>query len=213
VLVTVGGSLLFVHVLTSGLRSNLDNTLVGRAQTISGALDGSAVLLPDPLLDSSTRGIAEATADTFAVVRRPSGEIVTATGAPAPRIDLPASFRGILGGQLVKTTLKVGGEDYRVAALGVRRSDGTWLAISGASRRSSEETIHDLTRALLVAGPVLVLLVAVGSWVLAGSALRPVERMRRDAAAAAGTGRERGARARHERHVFPGPWPTAGFGG
>jgi two-component system OmpR family sensor kinase len=191
IVVALGGSLLFVHVLHAGLASNLDNTIVGRAQTISGALDGSAVLLPDPLLGNSTRGIAEATADTFAVVRRPSGEIVTATGAPAPRIDLPAAFRSIRGGELVKTTLEVGGERYRVAALGVHRSDGVWLALSGASRRSSDETIHDLSNALWVAGPVLVLLVAVGSWVLAGSALRPVERMRRDAAAAAGTGRER----------------------
>lgn len=179
-------------MLHAGLSSNLDNTLVGRAQTIAGALDGTAApRLPDPLLDTSTRGIAEATADTFAVVRPPHGVIVTATGAPAPRIDLPIRFRTIAGGQLLKTTLQVNGEDYRVAALGVRRGDGVWLAISGASRRSSEETIHDLSNALLVAGPILVLLVAVGSWVLAGSALRPVERMRRDAAAAAGTGRER----------------------
>jgi signal transduction histidine kinase len=192
VLVTVGGSLLFVSVLDAGLASNLDNTVVGRAQTIAGALDGVGTPdLPDPLLNSSTRGISQATADTFAVVRWPSGAIVTATGAPAPRIDLPAQFRTIRGGQLLKTTLEVGGERYRVAALGVRRPDGVWLAISGASRRSSEQTIQDLTNALLVAGPVLVLLVAVGSWVLAGAALRPVERMRRDAAAAAGTGRER----------------------
>jgi two-component system OmpR family sensor kinase len=192
VAVTLGGSLLFMHVLNAGLASNLDNTLVARAQTISGALDGvAAPSLPDPLAGESSRGIAEATADTFAVVRRPSGVIVTATGAPAPHISLPASFRTIHGGQLVKTTLEVGGERYQVAALGVKRTDGIWLAISGASRRSSEETIRDLSKALLVAGPVLVLLVAVGSWVLAGSALRPVERMRRDAAAAAGTGRER----------------------
>ena len=38
---------------------------------------------------------------------------------------------------------------------------------------------------------MLVLLVAAGAWVLAGAALRPVERMRRDAAAHGGTGGER----------------------
>jgi two-component system OmpR family sensor kinase len=191
VLVTVGGSLLFIKVLDAGLATNLDNTLVGRAQTISGALDGMDVHLPDPLVNVSTRGIAAATADTFAVVRRANGAIITATGVPAPRLDLPARFSSLRGGQLVKTTLLVGGEHYRVVALGVRRPDGVWLAIAGESRRAPQETIHDLTNALLVAGPVLVLLVAVGSWVLAGAALRPVERMRRDAAAHAGTGRER----------------------
>jgi two-component system OmpR family sensor kinase len=190
--VTLGGSLLFIGVAHRGLATNLDNTLVGRAQTISGALDGvAAPKLPDPLLDASTRGIAEATADTFAVVRQPDGVIRTATGAPAPSIELPAVFNTMRGGKLLKTTIKVGGEPYRIAALGVQRKDGVWLAIAGASRHASEQTIHDLQNALLVAGPFLVLLVAGGAWALAGAALRPVERMRRDAAAAAGTGRER----------------------
>ncbi len=190
--VAIGGSLLFVHVLRLGLSRNLDNTLVGRAQTISGALDGVASpRLPDPLLDSGTRGIAEATADTFAVVRRPDGAILTATGAPAPRIELPDQLRHLRSGVLVRTTVRVGDQPYRVAALGVGRKDGVWLAVAGASRRSTDETLRDLRNALFVAGPVLVLLVAAGAWVLAQAALRPVERMRRDAAAHAGTGLER----------------------
>lgn len=190
--VAIGGSLLFVHVLRSGLASNLDNTLEARAQTIAGALDGIAPpRLPDPLVDTGTRGIAEDTSETFAVVRRPDGQILTATGAPAPRLKLPSELRQVGDGGLLRTSVKVNGQDYRVAALGVKRPDGVWLAVAGASRRSTDEALHDLRNALLVAGPVLVALVAAGAWVLAGAALRPVERMRRDAAAHAGTGRER----------------------
>ena len=191
-MVAVGGSFLFVHVLHVGLSSNLDNTVVGRAQTIAGALDGvAAPRLPDPLLDASTRGVAEATADTFAVVRLPDGRVRTATGAPAPRLQLPDRVRNLPGGKLVSTNIRVGEETYRLSALGVQRKDGVWVALAGASTRSTDETLRDLRNALFVAGPVLVLLVAVGSWVLAGAALRPVERMRRDASAHAGTGRER----------------------
>ncbi len=184
--------MLFVHVLRVGLASNLDNTVVGRAQTIAGALDGVASpSLPDPLLDASTRGVAEATADTFAVVRPPSGSILTATGAPAPQLQLPGEIATIRGGQLITTNVHVGAQTYRLAALGVRRGDGVWVALAGASTHSTDETLRDLRNALFVAGPVLVILVAAGAWVLAGAALRPVERMRRDASAHAGTGRER----------------------
>ena len=50
---------------------------------------------------------------------------------------------------------------------------------------------------------MLVLLVAAGAWVLAGAALRPVERMRRDAAAHGGTGGERLAVPPHRRRAGP----------
>jgi two-component system, OmpR family, sensor kinase len=97
----------------------------------------------------------------------------------------------VRGGELVRTALAVNGQPYRVAVLGVQRKDGVWLAIAGASRRATDEALHDLRNALWIAGPVLVLLVAAGAWVLAGAALRPVERMRRDADAHAGTSYER----------------------
>ncbi len=72
--VGIGGSLLFVHVVRVGIANNLDNNLEARAQTIAGVLDGTAPpKLPDPLLDAGTRAVAQATAETFAVVRRPDG--------------------------------------------------------------------------------------------------------------------------------------------
>jgi signal transduction histidine kinase len=192
VVVAVAGALLFVHVLHAGLASNLDNTLEGRAQTISGALDGpNAPKLPNPQLDEGTRGIAESTADTFAVVRPPHGPIETATGAPAPALVLPKRLEHLSDGALVRTTIDVSGEPYRIAALAVQRKDGVWLAIAGVSRRATDETLQDLRNALWIACPVLVFLVAAGSWVLAGAALRPVERMRRDAATHAGTSYDR----------------------
>ncbi len=191
-MVAVAGSVLFVHVLRSGLASNLDDTLEARAQTVAGVLDGEGnPELPDPYLDGDARGIAEDTAETFAVLRLPNGTIRSATLARAPKLVLPASFAEVRGGEVVRTAVMVNGQPYRVSVLGVQRKDGVWLAIAGASRRATDEALHDLRNALWIAGPVLVLLVAAGAWVLAGAALRPVERMRRDADAHAGTGVER----------------------
>ncbi|HEX4016819.1 MAG TPA: ATP-binding protein [Frankiaceae bacterium] len=191
--VALGGSLLFVHVVRIGLGNNLDNNLEARAQTIAGVLDGTAPpKLPDPLLiDPSTRAVAQDTVETFAVVRRPDGTILTASGAPAPHLQLPAGLLDLRDGGLARTTIDVDSQAYRVAALAVKRPDGIWLALAGTSRRSNDEALHDLSNALFFALPVLVLMVALGAWVLAGAALRPVERMRRDAAAHGGTGGER----------------------
>ena len=191
-MVAVAGSLLFVHVLRSGLASNLDDTLEARAQTVAGVLEGPGeVELPEQYVDGDARGIAEDTAETFAVLRTPNGDIESATLARAPQLELPERLTEVRGGEIVRTAVMVDGQPYRVSVLGVERPDGVWLAIAGASRRATDEALHDLRNALWIAGPVLVLLVAAGAWVLAGAALRPVERMRRDADAHAGTGVER----------------------
>lgn len=190
--VALGGALLFVHVVRVGLTNNLDNNLLARAQTIAGVLDGTAPpRLPSPLLGAGARAVAQDTVETFAVVRRPDGAILTASGAPAPHLVLPPQILQLRPGGLARTTTEVGAQPYRVAALAVKRSDGIWLALAGTSRRANDEALRDLSRALFVALPILVLMVAAGAWVLAGAALRPVERMRRDAAAHGGTGLER----------------------
>jgi signal transduction histidine kinase len=59
------------------------------------------------------------------------------------------------------------------------------LAVAGTNVRDTEDVVHDVGHALLIVTPLIVFLAAIGSWVLAGAALRPVERLRRDASALA----------------------------
>ena len=102
--VGIGGSLLFVHVVRIGIANNLENNLEARAQTIAGVLDGTAPpKLPDPLIDAGTRAVAQATTETFAVVRRPDGMILTATGAPPPQhLVLPEQILQLQDGGLAR---------------------------------------------------------------------------------------------------------------
>jgi two-component system OmpR family sensor kinase len=186
-LLTVAGAAVFLFLLTSGLRSNLDGDLATRADTLATVLrdasdDAPLGTTPVPLLPirPSLRG---GPTDSLDLYRTPDGRLISATGVALPPLTLPPD----LGNPNVRGSSRgsgtVGRSEYRLAAVAVTRSDGTWLAIAAASRASSDEAVDEVARGLLVAGPLVVLVVAAGTWLLGGAALRPVDRMRRDAAA------------------------------
>src|SRR4051794_33121069 len=115
--------------------------------------------------------------------RAPDGRLISATGVALPPLTLPTDLGNpdVRGSSRGSVTL--GRSEYRLAAVPVQRADGTWLAVAATSRASNDEAVEEVARGLLVAGPLLILFVAAGTWLLGGAALRPVDRMRRDAAA------------------------------
>lgn len=64
--------------------------------------------------------------------------------------------------------------------LGVRAADGS-VVVAGASTEDEQETIAAITRDLAVGGTFALLAATAVGWVVAGLALRPVDRMRRQA--------------------------------
>ena len=75
------------------------------------------------------------------------------------------------------------GDDHDVVvAQTVRSPDGTRTVLVVASTEQAEGSVHDVAVALAGAVPVLVALSGVLAWVLAGRALRPVERIRAEVA-------------------------------
>ena len=81
-------------------------------------------------------------------------------------------------------TLKTPSGDWRV--LGVRARGGGVVAVA-RSLEPREETLHRLLHELTIAFPLALLLAAVAGYALAAGALRPVEAMRRRAAAVTAT--------------------------
>jgi two-component system, OmpR family, sensor kinase len=61
--------------------------------------------------------------------------------------------------------------------------DQTWVLLVAADLDQVDDASSDAETAFLVVVPVVVVLIAVGSWILSGAVLRPVERIRADAAA------------------------------
>jgi signal transduction histidine kinase len=76
----------------------------------------------------------------------------------------------------------VGADRTRVLAAPALRAGAPVVVAVGARTVVSDVAVERAELALLLGAPVAVLLAGVGAWVLAGAALRPVERMRREAA-------------------------------
>jgi hypothetical protein len=74
------------------------------------------------------------------------------------------------------------GAILRVRAMPVTRPDGTWVVAVGRSDETVEDAVDRVHHAIEFAGPPVVLLAGLAAWLVAGSALRPVERMRREVA-------------------------------
>lgn len=194
--VGAAGVVVFNALLRRGVAASVDTVLETRsAQAVSrfraGALTASTGWGTGDALSAQGGSGAEGRdeVDSFTALYRPSG----ALAASSPR----GAGAGLLGreqlddaraGALHLTVVADGSEPLRVMAVPVAGAGGTWVVAVGTSlvpaTAAADRAVHDLDLAALV----LVVLVAVGAWVLAGAALRPVERMRADAESLIGKG-------------------------
>ena len=74
-------------------------------------------------------------------------------------------------------------EPARLLAVPLRKNGRRLVLVVGATRENRAETLHALGTELLIAGPIALLLATLAGYALAGAALRPVDAMRREAAA------------------------------
>jgi signal transduction histidine kinase len=74
-------------------------------------------------------------------------------------------------------------EPSRLLASPVHRAGATVVLIVGATRQNHAETLAQFRDELVIAGPIALLLACLAGYLLAGLSLRPVEAMRRRAAA------------------------------
>jgi two-component system, OmpR family, sensor kinase len=121
-----------------------------------------------------------ATPDAFAQVLGPAGTVIaTSSGLRGPEL-VPASVRQSLGGRSRTYDQRIGpsGELLRVLAVPVQRADGRYVVAVGGSLATADAAVHRVRQGVLAAGILLVVGGSVGAWLLAGAALRPVERLR-----------------------------------
>jgi two-component system, OmpR family, sensor kinase len=114
------------------------------------------------------------------------GRVVDATGGPSTRSVLTGQeLARARGGAVVLDRESVPGleDEWRLLATPVQAGAQRFVVVVGASIEGREETVGMLGGLLLLGGPVALLLASLAGYGLAAGALRPVEAMRRRAAA------------------------------
>ncbi len=175
----LGGLGAFLYTrLGAELDQQIDTGLRSRAEVLAAGIGQGGLNFgdaPGALVDPR---------EAFAQVLDPSGAIVEASSAVVDAPLLPAgSLASVRRPMFIDRNIRGFAGRVRLLALPVRESGNPLYVIVGAALLSRDGALHRLLLLLALGGPVVLALTSVGGWVLAGAALRPVERMRREAAA------------------------------
>jgi two-component system OmpR family sensor kinase len=176
VLVAAG---VFVYVrVGDALRGTIDDNL--RAQATESAHDAGEGRLVDSDAAQGAR---------LAQLLTPGGAVARSSAAGlAPALE-PGDAARVAAGAVVLRTVHVAGRagDWRLLAVRAQEEGTPRVLVLLAPLADREETLHRLFVEFLVAGPIALLLASLAGYGVAAAALRPVESMRRRAAAITAT--------------------------
>lgn len=180
-LAVVLGGWIFVHQLRDGLHSSVDSSLRTRAdalvQTVGdarGAID---------FQDRGSTRLLDAK-EAVAQIVGPSGQLLESSEIAGRRVLVPPDVARRARARTVFTEGRLPDErqSVRLLATPVVRADGRWVVIVGTSLEAADDAVARVQTGLVFGGMFTVVLAAGGAWILGTLALRPVERMRRQAA-------------------------------
>jgi two-component system, OmpR family, sensor kinase len=178
--VVLAGTCWFVYArLESHLDSSLAQDLRLRAQ------DLAALVRHGGSLTAASGGRLVEPGESYAELLGASGRVLDAS-RPIGRTPLltPDQVRRALSREVTVDLPSVPGLDEPSRLLAIPL-DGKVLAV-GATLGNNSETLASLRDLLLIAGPIALVLATLAGYLLAGLSLRPVESMRRRAAAISG---------------------------
>jgi two-component system, OmpR family, sensor kinase len=182
ILVAVAG-LLGPRVLRASLVHAIDQDLASRATPI-----GRAVTDPDddPVDLGDLRDEVNSSPEAIAQVLDSGGRVLASSSGlrNRPLVPPPELARLAAGPVSFEQPLPSdAGEPIRVRAEAVTRPDGRYLVAVASSLATTEAAVDRVRTGIGVGGAIVLLLASLGAWLLAGAALRPVERLRAAVAA------------------------------
>jgi heavy metal sensor kinase len=168
------------------LRMSRELSMALRESLRARADDAAALIHRTPTRANRHRGFRLSDrAEEFVEVLTPGGAVVDSTqGAGGGRtVTRPELARAALGPTMLRGR-HVAGIKHRAllfARPAVDAGGRRLVVVVGASTEDRDDALDHLTRALVIGGPIALLLSSLLGYVLAASALRPVEAMRRRA--------------------------------
>jgi signal transduction histidine kinase len=177
ILLVALGTFVYLRV-SSDLLASVDAGLRSRAQVIldaASSLDAQSVVTAEgKLIDPD---------EAFAQVLDASGGIVEASSAVSDTPLLsPSEISAVVDPTFVTRTLDPTDDPVRLLAVAVDGSPGQ-VVVVGATLGDVTEATQQLLFGMATVGPLGLLVMTAAGWLLSGAALRPVEQMRREAAA------------------------------
>jgi two-component system, OmpR family, sensor kinase len=183
-LAAVGGAL-FVRSFRSGQIDSLERGLVAQADTLARQLRD-----PTEGLDLGVAGPTSpvATGEIVAQVLEVDGTAADSTreAGKKPVVDAATLARARQGRTFADVHLDRDREPFRVLAQPETIGNVDRVLVLGTSLEETNESVDRVRDDVLIWGSAAVVLAAIGGWLLATAALRPVEQMRREAAAISG---------------------------
>jgi signal transduction histidine kinase len=161
------------------LTTTLDRQLQLQAAELAPRAEGERSLLdPD----------AAGTVSVAQILSASGGDVVDTTRNGLPPMLSPGDVHRVLAGARISRNTRLAGLDHewRLIAFPVYVDEQRSVAVIAASLAERNETRNHLLGELLLIGPLALAIAALGGYLLAASALRPVEEMRRRAAAISG---------------------------
>jgi two-component system, OmpR family, sensor kinase len=167
--------------LSAANSHDLDLELRQRAQDLSGPVGSGDTSLSQ----LAGTGFIER-GESFAEVITPAGRVIQST----PTLHRHPLLSPVEAGRASRATITIDrpevpglDEPARMLATPVTHGGRTMVLVVGDTRENGLEVLRRIRNQLLVGIPLLVLLTFGGAYAVAGAALRPVETMRRRAAA------------------------------
>ena len=185
VLAAIGVTVLTL-LLQQGLRSNVDAGLRGQAAIQVADITASVgerqhpAPVVTPVGSPAFRTAAGALA-AFTATIDPRGRLTEARPTPLPEPALAGADPARPPAAPVFRTVSIAGAPFRVLIVPVHRGSRVWLVVAGTGLAAVDEASSEIRQALLIATPIVLVAVGLGAWLLSGGALRPVERLRREA--------------------------------
>jgi signal transduction histidine kinase len=181
----VAGAMLLRGTLQASLTRGVDNTARQGAREVVALINGNRRPPPDPL---------PVVAGTLTIqVLGPHGRIVDASPGADQLVPLlpPAQAAALARtGRAVLIDGRPFGIPYLMRVVAVPANGGQ-IVISAVAYTEVRDSMTALGRALIVAMPLLLLLLAGATWLVVGSTLRPIAALRRGAQMVTATGKAR----------------------
>ncbi len=179
-MLVLGGLGAFVYLrVGADLLASVDMGLRSRAQVIvDAAQERRSVLVDSPgnLIDQD---------ESFAQVLDPAGAVIDSSSAAteAPLLS-PRALRSVTRPTFfVRSVPRIDQDPVRVLVVPVGSPGARVFVVVGATLGDRKDALSRLLLSLTIGGPIALLLTSLAGWLVAGASLRPVERMRQEAAA------------------------------